>query len=140
MSDYNEKEIDKNVLPLVQALNAFDGISTIGSCGGHQNPKPGQYPAGSWYIKLTVDRSDDGHFALEFLAWLINNDLRQPLSRIAIYPTAPPPWWNEPGRVLSYVIESNGEDPEYIASLVKRAHETEFISPQEMKEYEAERA
>jgi hypothetical protein len=58
-------------------LNAFHGIDTVGRYGGHSEPAPGQYPARSWYVRFDVSPRRDGRFALEFLAWLINNDYRQ---------------------------------------------------------------
>jgi len=40
-------EIDVKIKRLVDALNAFDGIATLGSCGGHPEPvKGGQWPEG----------------------------------------------------------------------------------------------
>jgi len=41
-------EIDAKIRRLVDALNAFGGIATLGSCGGHPEPlKEGQWPEGS---------------------------------------------------------------------------------------------
>jgi len=46
-------ELDKNIVKLVRALNAFEGIETIGSCGGHaKQTSPSQWPEGSWYVKF----------------------------------------------------------------------------------------
>ncbi len=40
--------IDSSIRRLVDALNAFDGIQTIGNCGGHPEAlKGGQWPSGS---------------------------------------------------------------------------------------------
>ena len=65
-------ELDSNVLNLVRALNAFAGIKTIGSCGGHREPGQAQAREGSWWVTFEIEHSEDGGFALEFLAWLIN--------------------------------------------------------------------
>ena len=58
-TDFDEKEIDANILPLVNALNAFDGVTTIGSCGGHANPDPqkGQWAAGEWFVNFELEHS-----------------------------------------------------------------------------------
>ena len=55
-------------------LNEFDGLTTIGSCGGHPNPTIYQEPEGSWSIIMKFDHGNDGWLALEFLSWLINHD------------------------------------------------------------------
>ncbi|MBI4320922.1 MAG: hypothetical protein HY675_20710, partial [Chloroflexi bacterium] len=40
-------EMDANMVALVRALNAFAGIRTLGSCGGHAVvANPTQYPEG----------------------------------------------------------------------------------------------
>ena len=64
MIDYSK--IDPSIRELVRALNAFPGVTTIGSCGGHPDPGPGQWPEGSWYIKMKFDQNEDGWMALEF--------------------------------------------------------------------------
>jgi hypothetical protein len=60
-----------NIRRLVEAIDAFDGLTVIGGCGGHPGPQPDQWPEGSWYVMFTVQRTDQGWFALQFLAWLI---------------------------------------------------------------------
>lgn len=49
-----DENIDKNLIPLLDVLNALDGIRTVMSCGGHENPEGGQMPAGKWYIEMDV--------------------------------------------------------------------------------------
>jgi hypothetical protein len=77
---------DLNIRPLVAAIKAFEGLTVIGGCAGHPDPQPDQWPEGAWYVMFTVQRTDQGWFALEFLAWAINNDYRRggnPCSRSA---------------------------------------------------------
>ena len=72
---------DLNIRQLVAAIDAFDGLTVIGGCGGHPDPQLDQWPEGAWYVMFTVQRTDQGWLALEFLAWAINNDYRRVDSR-----------------------------------------------------------
>lgn len=140
MKNKNPKnaDLDSNMVSLVRALNAFDGITTIGCCGGHLNPGPGQWGEGSFYVKFDLTWDDDGRFALEFLAWLINENLQLPskddqdefTGYVVLMPTAAPPYLNGPGECLQFVIEgSSGADPQELARLIRRAKSKVFISP-----------
>lgn len=121
--------IDANIRRLVNALNAFDGITTIGSCGGHPKPlKGGQWPEGTWYVKMKFRHDARGWRALEFLAWLINNDYARAGHQVVLIPTAAPPYLNGPGRVLSFVIEGRGgEDPNALARWMNKARTGVFV-------------
>jgi len=123
--------LDANMRRLVAALNAFPGTRTIGSCGGHDNPTPDQWPAGRWYVKFEVARGDDGWFALEFLAWLVNNDYRRAGHQVILLPTAAPPYLNEPGRCLHWALEGDdGEDADALAAWIDELRGTSFVSPE----------
>ena len=123
--------IDPAIGRLVNALNAFEGIETIGSCGGHPEPlKGGQWPAGTWYVKFCVDKNAHGWRALEFLAWLINNDYQRAGHHVILLPTAPPPYLNEPGQVLHFALEgSDGEDPDALASWMDGLRNSDYVPP-----------
>src|SRR6266542_2816542 len=111
-------DIDASIRGLVDALNAFDGIETIGSCGGHPEPlSPGQFPEDEWFVRFRVEHSENGWHALEFLAWLINNDYVRGGHNVMLYPTASPPYLNRPGKVLSFALEGRrGEDADALAA------------------------
>lgn len=123
--------IDPSIQQLVDALNAFAGIHTIGSCGGHPEPlKGGQWPAGSWYVKFRVDKTEPGWRALEFLAWLINNAYQRDEHHVTMYPTAPPPHLNTPGQVLAFALEGyDGEDPDQLAEWMDQVRKSAYIPP-----------
>jgi hypothetical protein len=122
--------LDANVRGLVDALNDFRGIRTIGSCGGHEKPGPAQWPTGSWYVKFDVARTDDGWFALEFLAWLVNNDYRRAGHNVILYPTAAPPYLNTPGQCLHWALEGHeGEDAQRLADWISRLRQESFVPP-----------
>ncbi len=127
------KELDKNIVKLVRALNAFEGITTMSSCGGHARPKnESQWPKGSWYIDFYVDRNDEGWFALEFLSWLVNNVMKRSNMQVYLYPTAPPPYLNSPGEELRFVLEGNQADPDKVALLMNQMRKERYIRPEDL--------
>ena len=128
---YNE--LDANMINLVRALNSYPGVTTIGSCGGHEEPlKPGQWSAGTWYVKFDISKDRLGWYVLEFLAWAINNDAARTLAswdHLVLLPKAAPPYLNTPGDMLSFVLESyNGQDPDDLAAFLEKVR-PEFILP-----------
>ncbi len=126
------EQLDPNMRRLVAALNPFRGIHTIGSCGGHEHPGPAQRPAGSWYVKFAVARTDDGWFALEFRAGFVNNDYRRAGHRVMLYPTAAPPYLNTPGQCLCWALEGyESEDPDRLAEIAT-VHKDSYVSPREV--------
>jgi tRNA(Phe) wybutosine-synthesizing methylase Tyw3 len=62
------EEIDENIITLVNSLNSFEAIKTIGSCGGHEDPTEGQWENGTWYVKFELEESLEGWRTVEFLA------------------------------------------------------------------------
>jgi hypothetical protein len=119
--------VDPNMRSLVRALNRFQGITTVGSCGGHPEPTNDQWPEGQWYVKLRVDHTEHGWHALEFLAWLINVDARK--HHIVLYPTSPPPYLNEPGACLLFALQGVDEDPEELGNWIERLAKECYIPP-----------
>lgn len=49
--------IDSNIRSLVSTLNMLDGIRTMGSCGGHENPNRIQHKKGTWFVSFWVYKS-----------------------------------------------------------------------------------
>lgn len=124
-------EIDAKIRSLVDALNAFDGVATLGSCGGHPEPlKGGQWPEGSWYVTFQVRRDKHGWRALEFLAWLVNHDYVQAEPRVRLYPDSLPPYLNTPGSMLKFALEGfEGASPDALASFMEHQRKGCFIPP-----------
>ena len=115
-------DLDANIINLVRALNGYPGVITMGSCGGHPEPRnPGQWPAGSWYVKFKLPKDRLGWYVLEFLAWAINEDCRTLAgNHLILLPTAAPPYLNTPGDVLYFVVEGyEGQDPDALADFLK---------------------
>jgi hypothetical protein len=121
---------DPNIRRLVAAIDAFGGLTVVGGCGGHPNPRPDQWPEGSWYVMFTVQRSDEGWFALEFLAWAINNDYRRGGKQVLFSPIAPPPYLNEPGQSLQFVIEGDAAvDANALAAWLNQQRAECYVAP-----------
>lgn len=74
MNNLNHSELDANIHDLVMALNAFPGIATIGSCGGHQNPTEIQRPEGEWFVTFRVAHTQGGWKSLEHISGVISID------------------------------------------------------------------
>jgi hypothetical protein len=124
------RDIDSKIRRLVRALNSFDGaVFTIGSCGGHPPPlKGGQWSDGTWYVTFGVTHNANGWRALEFLAWLINNDYERAGHKVQLYPTSPPPYLNGPGQTLRFALEGiEGEDPDALASWITNARKESYV-------------
>lgn len=67
----HEVQIDENIATLVATLNSLPGISTNSSCGGHENPGPGQAPAGEWYVDFYLIPHQLAWQSLELVALTI---------------------------------------------------------------------
>jgi hypothetical protein len=129
-------QLDPPIRALVAALNAFPAIQTIGSCGGHPHPHPGQWPTGSWYVAFELAGSYEGWQTLRFLAWAINYqypDLTQDTGVVTLIPTARQPWLFGPAHGLECVVEGNdGADATTLAAWIegtRRAYYQDRSSP-----------
>jgi hypothetical protein len=133
MGDIATAQLDRNIRALVRELNRFDGLETIGSCGGHEHPTPAQARIGRWWVTFGIDREgDDGWFALEFLSWLINHDGAMAGGRPRILTDAYPPHLNMPGQSLRFEIQGNEDDPEALAMRIAKARNELYVSPAEL--------
>ena len=56
------------------------------------------------WAKMRYRKDATGHRSLEFLAWL-TTDISRAGDPLYFFPTAAPPYLNDPGEVLSFVIE-----------------------------------
>ena len=127
------EEIDKNIVGLVELLNEFDGIYTVGSCGGHADNKNYQMPEGEWMVVFSIEFngtevSTEGWFALEFLVWACNNNLRRNDYAINISSYAAPPYLNYPGNAISFTLEGKGISPDVIVEELKELKADCYIS------------
>jgi hypothetical protein len=113
-------ELDANIVSLVQALNRYPGVMTVGSCGGHETiTNPSQWQAGTWYVKFTLPSGRFGWYLLEHLAWVVNEDYRGSGRNVMLLPTSAPPYLNTVGQCLHFVIEGyGGENPDELAEFL----------------------
>src|SRR3954452_12249646 len=123
-------DLDPNMVSLVEALNSFKAITTVGSCGGHADPGPAQNPLGEWSVAFRLAADEHGWRALEFLAWLVNNDARRGGSKVRLEPFSAPPYLNTPGDCLVFHLTGwGGEDPEEFARMLSRSREQSYVPP-----------
>lgn len=116
-------EIDSNIVGLTKALNAFDGIYTISSCGGHKNNKHYQLPAGSWEVtfKLRPARrhapSVKAWVTLEYLVYTFCKAYvpKKGVVRITAFSPCPEVSFHDQGDNISFTLEGTDADPDEVA-------------------------
>lgn len=118
MTGSPDRKLDANIVGLVKALNDFPTVVTLGSCGGHKRPEPGQLPEGSWYGTFKIELSRAGWLTLEFLSWLINKEVREAGGAVLLHPYAPPLYRVRPGEGLHFRLEAQGIARADIAALI----------------------
>ena len=112
-------ELDANIVHLVRALNAFPGISTIGCCGGHENPSEIQRPLGEWFVTFHVAHTKGGWRSLESIAGAVTLD---PWRTSLTTHTSQP--GHATGRSLFFSLQGwEFADPERIAAYLDRLRE-----------------
>jgi hypothetical protein len=62
------KDLDPNIRKLVRVLDERFELEPFSSCGGHENRKQNQAPAGTWFVALRPPRSDKDLYHFEVLA------------------------------------------------------------------------
>lgn len=115
--------IDARVQKLVTALNQLPGITTFGSCGGHPNPGPRQWPAGTCYVKFTASEAGGGLVSVQFISWLLR-DLRRHGIPWRIVGLRPPADRAVPPAELVFALEGYlGSDPDELAEVLEGQRE-----------------
>jgi hypothetical protein len=119
-------QLDPNMVRLVEALNSFEAIRTIASCGGHPNPTGCQSPEGTFCVFFRPAPTRAGWGPLEFLVWLIG-DYRRSGHHVDLIALSPPPQDPVPGGTMYFCIDgSDGEDPDALADWILRMKEEEY--------------
>ncbi len=112
---------------LTEILGTFEGITVIDSFGG-------DILSDRWSVLFKVAHNEDGWFALEFLAWMINENFAGAGTKVTLYPNSPPPHLNYPGRSLYFVLDRYGEDPEELAEMIDKLKASYYYSPSEVED------
>lgn len=108
-------------------VEAFEGITWC-SCGDpypYEDDPECTHPG---WVKFGIEKSEIGWRTLEFLGWL-STDMIRAGERMELFPTSPPPYLNEPGECLSFVIEVHPKDGDEnerfanIAAFIKNCRE-----------------
>lgn len=90
-------EIDERVSRLVHALDDIDSVQTFSSCGGHEEPKPGQTEEGTFYVNFYLDweKGEDDLVKLCFAAAHFLGKEDEP-GEFGVYAGTATvvPWWN----------------------------------------------
>lgn len=112
----NYEELDPPIRELVRVLNEFSGISTLGSCGGHEDGTPGEVHAAAdeWWVTMSLEPADSeaaihapseqAWLDFEFLVYWISRLRAEKNVGVDLAPYAPPPHLNEPGRMLRFEL------------------------------------
>jgi hypothetical protein len=110
------QELDPPIVGLVRAINQLPGLYTTQSCGGHEEPlTPVSAPADEWWIGIglaVVKRGEDlvpipvdeAWVSFEFLAYVVGHH-RVNGADVQLRATSSPPWLNDPGKTLGFVLE-----------------------------------
>jgi hypothetical protein len=115
--------IDARVEKLVAALNRLPGITTFGSCGGHPNPGPRQWPAGTCYVKFTASEAGGGLVSVHFINWVLRDFRRQAIPW-RIVGLRPPSEVAVPPDELVFALEGYwGTDPDELAEVLEAQQE-----------------
>lgn len=73
--DGEKVEIDDNVVELIDAINSLEGVMTVSSCGGHEDPERG-YSEGTYYVAFTATSLDEKAFrSLRVITWALKQCL-----------------------------------------------------------------
>lgn len=121
-------ELDPPVAGLCRAVNAFPGLRTGSSCGGHETG--GLLPADRWQVAFSCELDDEDRptlaawLDLEFVAWAVY-DLGKAERAVWLEAFSLPPWPNDPARMLSFDLhgERNGDggiEPNEVAAFLDR--------------------
>jgi len=99
-------EIDATIRRLVDALSAFDGMASLGSCGGHPEPlEGGQWPEGGcrWPSRSAATRTA-GALLCSWPGWS-GTSTRGPRPACCSTRTPYPPYLTTPGSMLNFALE-----------------------------------
>ncbi len=102
-----------------EAIISFDAITWC-SCGDPNPYKDDPSIIHPGWIKFGIEKTELGWRTLEFFSW-ITTSMIQAGESIDFFPTAPPPYLNEPGECLSFVLEIHPKEIDQQSNFTKIA-------------------
>lgn len=117
-------DIDENMIRLVKALNDYPGVTTLGCCGGHENPSPIQHPLGHWFVTFRIAHTRGGWRSLELIAsvpprFSYRNKLGKYKKLVKIEIASSHPGYTT-GRGLFFSLSGRHVEPDAVAEFVDR--------------------
>ncbi|MBK8466017.1 MAG: hypothetical protein IPL32_09310 [Chloracidobacterium sp.] len=114
-------EMDANIVALAKAINTFDGIYTISSCGGHAKNKKYQLSADKWEVTFQLEAARQNSpsvrawLVLEFLVYAFSKCFTSDKGDVRITTFSPSPYLNGLGHSISFTVEGSGVNPDDVA-------------------------
>lgn len=114
-------EMDANIVALAKAINAFDGIYTTSSCGGHSKNKKYQLPDNRWEVTFQLEPARQNSpsvrawLALEFLVYAFCKCFSSDAGDVRITTFSPSPYLNGHGQSISFTLEGKDVNPDDVA-------------------------
>lgn len=102
--------VEPRVRRLVDALNNIAGIETFSSCGGHEDPDPGQMPLGEFSVDFFITKTARG--------WEVLDELASLTTAFDVLIIAGNVGNDYPGSLLSFFL-TGGSDPDEIAVIIE---------------------
>lgn len=110
------------------AITQFEGV--VWSICGEPELSDGDDVAIGW-VNFALDKSEMGWRTLEFLSWALMEDLKRAGYDLMLTPMSAPPYLNEPGNCLSFLLQvaddpdlaKQGRDIRDIAKFLDRVRE-----------------
>jgi hypothetical protein len=130
-----ELQIDARVKSLVRILNAFPGVLTLSSCGGHaEKTNFSQADADSFYVNMEMDPLRGGWRSLQLITFAIaetheNTEFDEEQVDLSV-------WTNGGTEGLCFEVKgSDGADPDSLALELERALELYNVTDDEVDIY-----
>lgn len=115
-----DERLDPAIINLCNAINEFECLHTIESCQGYIDDHRPDEP---WIVIFQPCHpiTQQAYSEIEFLAWLINNDLRPslfPSGDVMLGLNSPPPYLNGIGETMYFYIQGRGYHPDELADTI----------------------
>ena len=105
-----------------RAIAAFSAVEWV-SCGYPLKTRDSDETIDAGWVKFQLTQDRLGFRTLEFLSWAVT-DMLNAGERLRFFPVSPPPYLNEPGKSVSFVLECYAENGDHEVRFKKVA---EFI-------------